>query len=141
AEYVVRLTMLRDDRAVGAVEVESRRNTEPKLEVTLCQALLPRDKLEIVLQKATEVGVGAFVPLECERSLVPASALGAGRLERWRRIIQEAAEQSGRVAVPALLEPLPLSAALAQLGGEPALFAWEQERRRSLRAALRELAP
>jgi len=140
AEYIVRLTTLRDDRAVGAVEAESLRDAEPKLGITLCQALLPREKFELVLRKATEIGVRAFVPLECERSLVPASALGTGRLERWRRIIQEAAEQSGRVNVPTLLEPLSLAAALAQLDGEPALFAWEQELQRSLREALSQLA-
>jgi len=138
-EYLVRLVVLRDELAVGVIENETRPKTEPRLQVTLCQALLPRDKFELVLQKGTEVGVGGFVPLVSERSLVPASALDGGRLERWRRIIQEAAEQSRRATLPALSEPLSLSDALAQLGQAPALLAWERESERSVRKALVQL--
>ena len=140
-EYVVRLVALRDEIAIGEIESNTPARTEPRIELTLYQALLPREKFELVLQKATEIGVRAFVPLITERSLVPASALNGGRLERWRRIIQESAEQSGRAALPHLHEPLSLTAALTQLGSSPALFAWEQESRSSLRQALQLLRP
>jgi 16S rRNA (uracil1498-N3)-methyltransferase len=135
-EYTVALVSLRDERALGSIEERRSLDSEPRLHITLCQALLPRDKLETVLQKATEVGVQAIVPLVTERSLVPANALDDRRFERWRRIIQEAAEQAGRAIVPTLQQPLPLSQALALHRDEPALLAWEGEERLSIRQAL-----
>jgi 16S rRNA (uracil1498-N3)-methyltransferase len=140
-EYTVALVSLRDDTALGAIETRTMPDSEPRLHVTLCQALLPRDKFELVLQKATEVGVRAFVPLVTERSLVPASAVDNRRLDRWRRIVQEAAEQSGRVSLPTLAEPLTFAQALAGGRHKPALLAWERETRRSVREALVALEP
>ena len=135
-EYTVALISLRDEGALGTVEAEAAGASEPRLKLTLFQALLPREKFELVLQKGTEVGVAAFVPLETERSLVKAAAVDGRRLERWRRIVDEAVEQSGRTALPELAEPRPLAGALAALGGEPALLAWERETSLSVRQAL-----
>jgi 16S rRNA (uracil1498-N3)-methyltransferase len=140
-EYTVALVSVRDDSALGAIEAQITADSEPRLDLTLCQALLPRDKFELVLQKATEVGVRGFVPLLTERSLVPASALDGRRQERWRRIIQEAAEQSGRVSLPILSAPLTLPEALARRGQGPGLLAWERERSISVREALAGLEP
>ena len=140
-EYTVALVSVRDDSALGAIEAQITADSEPRLDLTLCQALLPRDKFELVLQKATEVGVRAFVPLVTERSLVPASAVDNRRHDRWRRLVQEAAEQSGRVSLPTLAEPLTLAEALALPGQEPALLAWERERGLSVREALAALEP
>jgi 16S rRNA (uracil1498-N3)-methyltransferase len=135
AEYTVVLVSLRDEGALGDIQAEKVRHSEPELRITLCQALLPRDKFELVLQKATEVGVAGFVPLVTERSLVPTSALDSGRLERWRRIIQEAAEQAGRSQVPTLAAPSSLTEAARSQPG-PALLAWECETALSIRRAL-----
>jgi 16S rRNA (uracil1498-N3)-methyltransferase len=138
AEYTVALVSLRDEGALGKIQAEKLRDTEPGLKITLCQALLPREKFELVLQKATEVGVAGFVPLATERSLVPTRALDAGRLERWRRIIQEAAEQAGRSQVPTLADPSSLAEAVTSQP-KPALLAWEYETELSVRGALSEL--
>jgi 16S rRNA (uracil1498-N3)-methyltransferase len=135
AEYKVALLSLRDEGATGEIREEKLRHTEPKLKITLCQALLPREKFELVLQKATELGVASFVPLATERSLVPTRALDAGRLERWRRIIQEAAEQAGRSQVPTLADPSSLAEAVTSQP-KPALLAWEYETELSIRRAL-----
>ena len=65
-------------------------------------------------------------------------ALGEGKLERWRRIVTEAAEQSGRCVVPRLWPPAPLEAILAAT--TPTVLLWEGERERPFTAALREAA-
>lgn len=135
-EYTVALVSLRDEGAIGAIQEQSTIDSEPRLHLTLYQALLPREKFEHVLQKATEVGVRGIVPLATERSLVPAAALDRSRLERWRRIVQEAAEQAGRAVLPDLEEPMPFSEALARQRGQPALLAWEHETDISVRQAL-----
>lgn len=135
-EYSVALIALRDEGAVGEIREQTAVASEARLRITLCQALLPREKFELVLQKGTEVGVATFVPLETDRSLVKAAAIDTGRLRRWRRIAEEAAEQCGRTGLPAVAEPRQLSDALEELEGGPALLAWERETSLSARQAL-----
>jgi 16S rRNA (uracil1498-N3)-methyltransferase len=113
---------------------------EPRLDIALYQGLVSREKLESVLQKGTEVGVSSFVPIECARSLVPADSIDQRRLERWRRIVREAAEQARRGRVPVVRQPLQLPNALAEAtAAGPTLLAWEGERRQSAACALQTL--
>ena len=140
-EREVELVAVTPGRVRGIVRSTRASSGEPRLSVTLYQALVPRDKLEVVLQKGTEVGMSAFVPVWSERSLVGrGERVDERRLERWRRIVREAAEQSRRGRVPVVRAPLRLPAALAEAAAVgPTLVAWEGERGRSVRAALRGL--
>jgi 16S rRNA (uracil1498-N3)-methyltransferase len=125
----------------GVVRTARPSQGEPSLGVTLYQALVARERMETVLQKGTEVGVAAFVPVWCERSLVPSGeGVDEQRLERWRRIAREAAEQSRRGRVPDVHPPRRLTQALADAANDgPILVAWEEERERSVASALRAL--
>jgi 16S rRNA (uracil1498-N3)-methyltransferase len=87
---------------------------ESPLELTLCVALLKGEKFDLVVQKATELGVSRVVPIETARADVKMARGGrdAGtrkRVERWRRIAVEAAKQSGRARVPGVSEPVSLT--------------------------------
>ncbi len=93
------------------VQEKVRVQTEPVHKVSLCLSLLNKpDKFEWGLQKCTELGAARFVPIVAERSVT--GSLRTIRRERWERIIQEAAEQSGRGLIPTLGEPISLKAAL-----------------------------
>jgi 16S rRNA (uracil1498-N3)-methyltransferase len=88
------------------------------LELTLCVALLKGEKFDLVVQKATELGVARIMPVETARADVKLSrgareADSSKRIERWRRIALEAAKQSGRARVPAIEEPKSLTDVLA----------------------------
>jgi 16S rRNA (uracil1498-N3)-methyltransferase len=140
-EGEVELVAVTPSRVRGVVRETRVSGGEPRLAVALYQALVPREKLELVIQKGTEVGVSAFVPVACERSLVRrGDGPDAGRLERWGRIAREAAEQSRRGRVPEVRAPLRFPDALAEAtAAGPTLVAWEGERARPARTALREL--
>ena len=71
---------------------------EPPLEITLFQAIVRPERVEWVLQKGTEIGVHRFVLMETERSEAPVPS--PGRMDRYDRIVIEAAKQSGRRVVP-----------------------------------------
>jgi len=86
-------------RVLSANAVERR----APVRLTLCQALVRPSKLEWVLQKGTELGVDGFIPLVTERSLRKNE-----KQKRWRTIIREAAEQSGRTRLPQLHAPVAL---------------------------------
>ena len=83
--------------------------------------------MEWVLQKGTEVGVSVFQPFISERTLIQSPALPAKKVDRWERIIQEAAEQARRSRLPELKPPLSFSECLQEAGAENPLnlVAWE----------------
>jgi 16S rRNA (uracil1498-N3)-methyltransferase len=89
----------------------------PEPPAVLLQALIRPQRFEWLLEKATELGVTALTPLVAARSAVRPAEIGPSRLERWRRIVVEAAEQSGRRAVPVLHTATDLPGALAAGSG------------------------
>jgi 16S rRNA (uracil1498-N3)-methyltransferase len=86
--------------------------------VKLCLALSKSDKLEWALQKGTELGAAAFVPFISERCVSRPSE-ASGKLERWQRIVREAAAQSGRGVLPEIRKPVTLEQALSLTSGMP----------------------
>ena len=107
--------------------------------ITLAQALPKGDKMEFIVQKATELGVARIVPFRSARTIPRRTEdRAARRLERWRRIAAEAAEQCGRTDVPEIAEPLPFREALEQAGPEAVkILFWESETERSVREILK----
>jgi 16S rRNA (uracil1498-N3)-methyltransferase len=117
------------------------RASEPSLDLHLLQGLPKGDKLDLIVQKATELGVRRIVPVVTERSLArPEAGSGGTKAARWRRIAQEAAKQAGRAVVPEIEEPRSVAEALAALPDGCALIVpWEEERRRTLAQAAARL--
>jgi 16S rRNA (uracil1498-N3)-methyltransferase len=136
-EWIVRLTDVAPAAAAGEVEAERANSAEPRLRLTLYQAVLKGDNMDYVLQKGTEVGVAAFAPVVTERTI--ARSVDDRKLARWRRIVQEAAEQSGRAILPPVAPPLPLADACRRFATGPALALWEEERTIGLGEALGRL--
>ncbi|RYZ71098.1 MAG: 16S rRNA (uracil(1498)-N(3))-methyltransferase [Lysobacteraceae bacterium] len=95
------------------VEVLSRLavDNESPLHITLVQGIARGEKMDLILQKATELGVAGFVPVLAERTEVKLDAERTlKRMAHWRSVIESACEQSGRARVPALAEPATLVA-------------------------------
>jgi len=80
-------------------------NTELPVPLTLYQGLLKGEKMDLVIQKATELGVSEIVPLVTERSIVKETR----KVKRWLTIAEEAAEQCGRAVVPLVRDPYKLN--------------------------------
>jgi len=82
----------------------------------LLQGLPKSDAMDLIVQKAAELGARALVPVHTEFSVVKLDAeRSERRLDHWRRIAQSACEQCGRHQPPRIEPPLPLAAALAAL--------------------------
>ena len=94
----------RDSTRVRLESPDDRR-VDPVFQVTLAQGVPHHDKMDLVVQKATELGVACIVPILTERTVMAFPAGRSARLERWRRMAREAARQSGRLRVPAVEEP------------------------------------
>jgi 16S rRNA (uracil1498-N3)-methyltransferase len=115
AAYTLELSEVEREQVRGRVIARDQVATEPRYQITLYQGLLKAAKFEWIVQKGTEIGVGAFVPVRCTRSIAGAEEVSATKLARWRAIATEAAEQSDRGHVPAVREPVAFAAALAAL--------------------------
>lgn len=100
----------------------------PRVALRLCQGLLKASRWEWVLEKGTEIGVSAFLPLVTQRTVVLLRDAEQVRSkeERWRKILLSAAKQCGRADLPRLDSPVPLREALRQAAREGlVLFGWE----------------
>lgn len=116
---------------------------EPIIRITLAQALPKSDKMDFIIQKATELGITKMIPFKSARS-VPriASDKASVKQVRWQRIARAAAEQSGRVDIPDITEPLPFDDMLTYAGkADVKLIFWEGESRRGIRKTLRKGIP
>ena len=123
-EYEAHIQALSRHHATALVLSGQVCRAEPTTRLTLYQCSLKHEKFEWVLQKGTELGVAAFVPVISERSIVrPAEAL-LRKYERWQAIIREAAEQCGRGRLPTLGEPVDWCGAVGSLTGA-GFLPWE----------------
>jgi len=115
-DYAARLTAA-GKRGAEAEILEARAvDNESPLRIVLLQGIARGEKMDWILQKATELGVAAFVPVHSERSEVKLEGERAGkRLAHWRSVVTAACEQSARARVPDVAAPEPLSKALTTL--------------------------
>ncbi|HTJ28890.1 MAG TPA: 16S rRNA (uracil(1498)-N(3))-methyltransferase [Acidobacteriaceae bacterium] len=106
------------------------------LPITLVIAIFKFDRMEWAIEKATELGVATIVPVLARRTEKHLGQSAAKRVERWRRIAQEAAQQSRRSDIPHIEDPLPLLAWLQREPSTARILLSEEERERSLRHCL-----
>jgi 16S rRNA (uracil1498-N3)-methyltransferase len=125
------LTALTATAAQGVLLASREGASEPSVRLVLYQALIKGQRFDWVLEKGMELGVAGFVPIVSSRSLVRPAEASSARLERWRRVVVEAAEQSGRCRLPEISPPLPFDEACASAAGVR-ILPWEGEREASL---------
>jgi 16S rRNA (uracil1498-N3)-methyltransferase len=105
-EYGARITGFRKDSV--QVEVREHRDIEREstLDLTLAQGISRGERMDWVMQKATELGVTRIIPVITERTMVKLDERQSGRkVEHWRSIVISACEQSGRNRVPDVAAP------------------------------------
>lgn len=107
----------------GILEVidELQEIKEETFNLTLCQALLKGEKMELVIQKATELGIKRIIPFKSSRCIIRDTQ----KIERWRRIAKEASEQSGRNVVPEINHLIDFSRLIEEI--DNGLLFWEGE--------------
>ena len=110
---------------------------EDEKKIILLQGLLKSDKPELVIQKATELGVNEIIFYSSERTVaLVAREKGAARIARWRKTAIEAAKQCGRTVIPKI-SILSLDEALTAGQGLLRIIIWENEQRSTLKSAIK----
>jgi 16S rRNA (uracil1498-N3)-methyltransferase len=108
--FRVRIEAIERERATGVILARVPERGEAEVDLTLACALIKGDRFDSAVEKGTEIGVRTILPLRCRRSI--ARDTSRTKLERWRRIAQEAAKQSGRSRIPEVKEPVDFDAEL-----------------------------
>ena len=113
-EWTATITALRKDRVSVTAQQHDPIERESPLAITLLQALARGEKMDWIVQKATELGVTRLVPIATQRSVVQLDGERVDkRLAHWRSVAIAACEQSGRNRLPEIATPVPLDAACA----------------------------
>jgi 16S rRNA (uracil1498-N3)-methyltransferase len=111
-------------------------------EVTLLLSIFKFDRMEWAIEKAVELGAAKILPVIARRTEPHLAKAAAKRVERWRRIAREAAQQSRRSAEPHIADPTELKTAIEQTAGFRVLLSeHEFPERRSLKQVLAEEEP
>ncbi|WP_072328645.1 MULTISPECIES: 16S rRNA (uracil(1498)-N(3))-methyltransferase [unclassified Paenibacillus] len=138
-EAVAVLRSLEAGEVTAAVEQWLPPDKEPRVDVWIAQSLPKGDKMELVIQKGTEIGAARFIPFSSERTVVQWDAKKEGkRLERWQKIAKEAAEQAHRSCIPAV-ESVQSWKGLLKLAAEAdaAWFCYEKQDAQELRSLIK----
>jgi 16S rRNA (uracil1498-N3)-methyltransferase len=115
-DYGARIASAGKREVMVQVLSSSAVDNESPLRITLVQGIARGEKMDLILQKATELGVAGFIPVLAERTEVK---LDAGRTEKrmahWHSVIVSACEQSGRARIPELTQPVALAHVATQI--------------------------
>lgn len=138
-EYEVRLTDVSPKAVAAEIIAQRDAPAEPDVQVVLYQSLIRANRFDLVLEKGTEIGVARFVPLIPSRGQIQDDEASGNRMDRWHRVVVEAAEQSGRGRPPEVNPPAHFEEAVRSADGLR-LFPWEGEGGEPLGSYLRSLS-
>jgi 16S rRNA (uracil1498-N3)-methyltransferase len=111
---------------------------EPAMPITLVMSIFKFDHMEWAIEKATELGVAAIVPVIARRTDKHLAQAAMKRADRWRRIAHEASQQSRRSDVPAIADPMKLVECVKSASNVRRVVLAEQERGTTLRGFMEE---
>jgi 16S rRNA (uracil1498-N3)-methyltransferase len=100
---------------------------EPRVKITLAQALLKSKKMDMILQKSTELGVKTIIPVITARTVVKINGKIENKMERWKKITLSASKQSQRSHLPLILSPVHLKDLIKRRNEEKKLLLSENK--------------
>lgn len=114
-DYFCTIESLEEDAVLLHVDSREQSSIELPVQIYLFQGLPKSDKMELIIQKAVELGAYGIVPVSMKRSVVKLdSKKAAAKVKRWNAIAESAAKQSGRMVIPQVLMPVTFAQAVEQ---------------------------
>ena len=139
-EYTSRIIEISKQAVVCEIIEEFENLSEPPVKITLFQGLPKAQKMEFIIQKGVEIGVCRIQPVITQRVVVKTEGKDiSNKLERWRRISEEASKQSNRGVIPEILEPIYFDRAIEEIKNfDLAIVPYEKENGNGLKRLLME---
>lgn len=142
-EYLAKINSITSDIIKGTLVSKRSSHSEPKIDVTLYQALPKGDKFDDIIQRSVELGVKKIVPVLSSRTIVKFNDLKdiEKKRARWLKVAEAAAKQSGRGIIPCVEFPKRLDEALLDRGDSIGLIAYEDERMNNIKDTITSKKP
>lgn len=139
-DYICRIASIEKDRIFTDILEKQYCESEPSVKITLFQGLPKVDKMEFIIQKCIEIGVECIVPVATEHSVVKLEKKEQKKLERWQKIAEAAAKQSGRGKIVKIGKLLSFQEALQECQKlDNAIIPYEKEQKRTLKEFIAEV--
>lgn len=139
--YNAKITKINQDSILCHIENYNISFSESNIEVTIFQGIPKADKMEYIIQKNIELGVKQIVPVSMARSIVKLDEKATNKkIERWQKIAEAAAKQSGREYIPTVEMPISVIELCKKIKNfDLVLLAYENEQTITLKQELKKL--
>ena len=141
-EYIAEIKEINTENIVCTLVEEILTNNETKINITLCQGIPKKTKMETIIQQNVEMGVKSFIPLITERTVVKLNEKEREqkKLDRWQKIAKESAKQSKRNIIPEVKDIMTVKELIKKLKSEDAevIVPYELEDIKLLKDVLQE---
>jgi len=139
-DYICVINAIDKDKVTLGISESMPNKNESNIAVTLYQGLPKGDKMDLIIQKAVELGAVRIVPVVMKRTVVKLGNT-ASRLQRWQRIADEASKQCMRGILPSVSEPVTFKEMLGEISGEDLTFLpYENDEENRLKTLLQDNA-
>lgn len=144
-DYKCIIQAIKTDHILAEIKEKCTLSTEPATKTVLFQSLIKGEKMEWVIQKAVEIGVTSIIPLITDRCVVKLESdkKTEAKVQRWQKIAESAAKQSGRAIIPEVCQPMTFKLAVAYAKDhiEKSLIPYEKEKKQGLKSFFKTLPP
>lgn len=139
--FLCEIEKIEEEKVSTKILEKLESNAESDLEITIMQALPKADKMELIIQKATELGMKKMIPISMSRSIVKLQEKDKKKKQaRWQTIAEVAAKQSGRDYIPKIEEVMNLNQICDQISQyDMVMAAYEKEETTSIKDKIKEL--
>ena len=140
--YICEIEYMDKSKVISKIIDKNQGSNESNINITLYQGLAKGSKMDLIIQKCTEIGVKEFYPLASHRSVVKIKDIKKeqSKVERWNTIADEAAKQSKRDILPIVKEILTFDEMILLLKNrENILVPYEDEKQETIRKALKSI--
>lgn len=140
-DYICTIKDLAKDSVICDIVEKFNSKGESDIDIVLYQGLPKSTKMELIVQKSTELGVKKIVPLETFRCVAKMNdkKKEKKKIERWIKIAEEAAKQSKRGIIPEISEAISFKEAIALLKDETVIVPYESEEEIGIKSVLKEI--
>ena len=140
-DYLCKIEEISEEYIKCKIEKELENNSESNIQVTIMQGLPKADKMEFIIQKAVELGVYDITPVEMKRCVVKLNEKDKSKkVERWQKISEVAAKQSGRDIIPHINNVINIKNMYELIPKyDIVIVAYENEQNRTLKEQLKQI--
>lgn len=138
--FIVKIREINRETIICSIIEEVEKSSESNILLTIFQGIPKSDKMELIIQKGTELGVNCFVPIELNRCVVKLNEKDIDKkMKRWEMIAESAAKQSGRDVIPKIEYKINIKELCNKISDyDCVLVAYEQEEKIQLKQLLND---